>query len=298
MHLSQFIFGFTFLVTSSFALSNTEFTYNVIDGGIEITGCVDACPSDLVIPEEIDGFSVTSIGHTAFMNKQITSLFIPGTLTNIDYAAFASNELTSVFIPNSVTSIGERAFWSNQLTSVNIPDNLTTIEEYTFHGNHLTNVTFPSNLTNIGNSSFGNNDITELVFPSSITSIGGSAFSVNELTSVIFLGNRPEIDIDAFNDNIFLENILYCSGATGWPGEDIQDLTIQLDSSCESEVQIQYSPLDLDQNGSFEALTDALILLRYAFGLRGDNLISDAIATDGNRTSAEDIEEHIQSLLP
>ena len=58
-----------------------------------------------------------------------------------------------------------------------------------------------------------------------------------------------------------------------------------------------YSPLDLDQNGSFEALTDALILLRYAFGLRGDNLINGAIATDANRTSAEDIEIHIDILF-
>ena len=58
-----------------------------------------------------------------------------------------------------------------------------------------------------------------------------------------------------------------------------------------------YSPLDLDQNGSFEALTDALILLRYAFGLRGDNLINGAIATDANVTTAEEIEIHIQSLL-
>ena len=59
-----------------------------------------------------------------------------------------------------------------------------------------------------------------------------------------------------------------------------------------------YSPLDLDQNGSFDALTDALILLRYAFGLRGDSLISNAVASDANRTTAEDIEAHIQSLLP
>jgi hypothetical protein len=59
-----------------------------------------------------------------------------------------------------------------------------------------------------------------------------------------------------------------------------------------------FSVFDIDQNGSFEALTDALILLRYAFGLRGDNLINGAIATDANRTSAEDIEAHIQSHLP
>jgi hypothetical protein len=71
-----------------------------------------------------------------------------------------------------------------------------------------------------------------------------------------------------------------------------------VNNSAATNPVVNYSVFDLDQNGSFEALTDALILLRYAFGLRGDNLINGAIALDGNRTSAEDIEEHIQSLLP
>ena len=63
---TQYILGFLILVSSSFALSNTQFTYNVIDGGIEVTGCVDGCPSDLVIPAEIDGYEVISIIDEAF----------------------------------------------------------------------------------------------------------------------------------------------------------------------------------------------------------------------------------------
>ena len=46
---AQYILGLVFLVSSSLALSNAEFTYNVIDGGIKLTGCIDECPSDLVI---------------------------------------------------------------------------------------------------------------------------------------------------------------------------------------------------------------------------------------------------------
>ena len=77
MHSRQFtqcILGLVFLATSSLALSNTEFTYNVIDGGIEITGCVDECPSDLVIPEEIDGLSVVEIENRAFIEKQLVKI--------------------------------------------------------------------------------------------------------------------------------------------------------------------------------------------------------------------------------
>ena len=56
--------------------------------------------------------------------------------------------------------------------------------------------------------------------------------------------------------------------------------------------------LDIDANGSFDALTDGLIILRYAFGLRGDNLIIGAISENAMRTNAADIEAYIESLIP
>jgi Zn-dependent metalloprotease len=55
---------------------------------------------------------------------------------------------------------------------------------------------------------------------------------------------------------------------------------------------------DIDGNGSVDALTDGLILLRYLFGLRGDSLISGTIAVDADRVSASDIETYIQSKMP
>jgi hypothetical protein len=56
--------------------------------------------------------------------------------------------------------------------------------------------------------------------------------------------------------------------------------------------------LDIDANGSFDALTDGLIILRYAFGLRGQALISDVIPEDAMRAEAADIEAYIETLLP
>jgi hypothetical protein len=254
----RYILGFVFLASSSYALSNTEFTYNIIDGGVEVTGCVGTCPSNLVIPDTIDGYSVTSIGSSAFEDNQLTSATIPDSVTIIHNAAFWKNPLTSLTIGSSVTNIGHSAFEYSQLNSLTIPD--------------------------------------------SVTSIGHAAFWGNQLTSVIFLGNRPEIDEVVFHGINDLATISYCSGATGWPGDAIEDIVPQLNDTCEAQNNqpetFQYSALDLDQNGSFDALTDALILLRYAFGLRDENLISGAVASDATRTSASEIEAHIQSLLP
>jgi hypothetical protein len=55
---------------------------------------------------------------------------------------------------------------------------------------------------------------------------------------------------------------------------------------------------DIDGNGSTDALTDGLLLLRYLFGLRGENLISGAISSDATRTTKEQIEQYLSLYMP
>ena len=50
---------------------------------------------------------------------------------------------------------------------------------------------------------------------------------------------------------------------------------------------IIFSTWDLDANGQTDALTDGLILLRYAFGLTGDTITNNAVATDSPLTTLE-----------
>jgi hypothetical protein len=56
--------------------------------------------------------------------------------------------------------------------------------------------------------------------------------------------------------------------------------------------------LDIDADGNVDALTDGLIILRYLFNLRGDNLVNGAIGENAMRTEAADVEAYIQSLMP
>ena len=58
------------------------------------------------------------------------------------------------------------------------------------------------------------------------------------------------------------------------------------------------SVADIDGNGSTDALTDGLLLLRYLFGLRGENLISGAISSDATRTTQEQIEQYLSLYMP
>ena len=52
---------------------------------------------------------------------------------------------------------------------------------------------------------------------------------------------------------------------------------------------IQLTSWDFDGNGTADALTDGLLLLRYTFNLRGESLTNGAIAID-SPMSASDVE--------
>ena len=56
--------------------------------------------------------------------------------------------------------------------------------------------------------------------------------------------------------------------------------------------------LDIDGNGAVDALTDGLLVLRYLFGLTGNSLIAGVVAEDATRTTAEEIEAYLASLMP
>jgi hypothetical protein len=56
--------------------------------------------------------------------------------------------------------------------------------------------------------------------------------------------------------------------------------------------------LDIDGNGTADALTDGLLIIRYLFGLRGSSLIAGAVDPLATRTTAPAIEAYIQTLMP
>lgn len=56
--------------------------------------------------------------------------------------------------------------------------------------------------------------------------------------------------------------------------------------------------IDVDGNGTADALTDGLLVIRYLFGLRGAALTQGAIGAGSLRVSATEIEQYLQSILP
>ncbi len=83
--------------------------YSVSDGKATITSCY--CGGDIVIPEEIEGYPVTTIGYRAFhLREMITGILLPDNLIRIEDEAFAGCKLLkSLVIPKNVQSIGSHA---------------------------------------------------------------------------------------------------------------------------------------------------------------------------------------------
>jgi len=115
------------------------------DGLVAITDCNTSAEGELVIPNEIEGLPVTSIGDNAFCGcSRLTLINIPDSITSIGSWAFdMCSSLTSITIPEGVTSIGGGAFnRCTSLTSINIPDSITSIGRWAFEGcSSLTSIT-------------------------------------------------------------------------------------------------------------------------------------------------------------
>ena len=80
---------------------------------VEVTGYDGNQPKgDLMIPDIVNDYSVTTIGYYAFQNcTGLTSITIPNSVTTIGDNAFANcTGLTSIDFPNGLTSIGRYAF--------------------------------------------------------------------------------------------------------------------------------------------------------------------------------------------
>lgn len=124
---------------SAGALTSGDFEYDVLeDGTIEITG-YNGDETELNIPSEIEGITVTSVGGDFWFCDGLTSVTIPDSVTNIGNHAFGGcPSLTSVTIPDSVTSIGEWAFsYCSILTNITIPDSVTRIDSFVFNNTPL-----------------------------------------------------------------------------------------------------------------------------------------------------------------
>lgn len=207
-------------------ISADAFSYevNAVGDGITITE-YHGNGGAVVIPAEIDGMAVTSIGERAFYDcETLTSISIPEGVTRIGESAFACCScLTSIAIPASVTEIGWGAFgktmfdctpWLNaqKKESPLVIVNGILIDARDCEGE----VVVPSSVTSIGDGAFRNcSEVTSVMLPERVTHIGQYAFSTcGRLTDITVPKGVMRIGERAFEYCASLTHVTLSEGVT------------------------------------------------------------------------------------
>lgn len=199
-------------VTVSYDIDTTDkiqyLDYEIKNGEVTITDCDKSITGELIIPSEIEGYPVVSIGSWAFGGcTGLTSITIPDSVTSIGDSAFSDcTGLTSINIPDGITRIGDHAFSRcTSLTKIKIPDSVTYIDWCAFYYcTGLTTITIPNGVTSINPGTFsGCSSLKSVIIPDSVTRIDGHAFDgCTGLTDVYYTGSEEQWNkISIYEDN-------------------------------------------------------------------------------------------------
>lgn len=230
-----------------YALWRTEFTFDIVTSSEGATCTVtgyNGTDTDITIPSEYEGLSVTAIAPSAFASwssrggsryVNLTSVIIPDTITEIGDEAFKDcgplisvtlsstvkkigngvfsgcSNLTNISLPESLETLGNQVFYGcKKLSSITtIPSHVTSFGEKIFASSGLTTYTVPSSMTVIPSGEFEEcKNLTSITIPNTVTSIGSYAFKGSGITSIIIPDNVRDISVGLFYNCENLTNVV------------------------------------------------------------------------------------------
>lgn len=220
--------------------------YTVSSNEACITGC-KGIGTSLVIPESIDGFTVTSIAENAFEgNSNIRSCVIPDSVKKVGAKAFrACPQLSEISIGSGVSDIGEYAFTAcPELSNIEvdaenniysnikgclfkngdtlliyagskeavIPDETILIGKGAFFGkSDISSITLPKNVELIDDHAFsGCLSLKSIDIPDSVKALGNGCFmSCNALQSVTLGNSLTSVPDNCFHSCSSLKSLTF-----------------------------------------------------------------------------------------
>ncbi len=247
-------------------IESGDYTYIVEDGTATILKYKEQA-EEIVIPDTIDGVTVTGIGASAFHQKNLKKITIPATVTEIaaenPFAAllFLEEIIVDEANENYVTSDGI-LYTKDMKTLVcypmmkkgdkfTIPNSVETIGIAAIYSTGLKEITLGSNIKTLNRHCFSFNEKLEKVDMSSITvtDIPPMCFAeCHALTDVTFSDSIINIDLGAFINCSALEKItlpenLDYVGQSAFQGTSVTEVIIPA-----SVTKINYSAFGYDEN--------------------------------------------------
>ena len=177
--------------------SSGDYEYTLTDEGTVCITKYTGEAEDLLIPEEIDGKTVTAIGSIAFEKcKTLLNVTIPEGVTSIGGGAFLScYHLQSISFPDSLAEMGESPFYScSDLTDLRFsPDHLylEVVDGVLFSKPDHRLIFYPK---------AGKKDVEIYEVPQGTEVIGSYAFAECPCVKIILPDSLKEIRSSAFSN--------------------------------------------------------------------------------------------------
>lgn len=178
-------------------------TYEINDGEVTITGCDESITGDVVIPDTIKGYPVTTIGTSLFYRcDKIESVVIPATVKKIGDDIFSGcDAIANITVDknNEYYSSDDHGVLFNKdksvlicfpenspLTEYAVPDTVEIIGSSAFaYCKNVNSISIPKSVTTLENKAFWNSDICgDIVLPYNVAKIDWGVFYGCNIESV------------------------------------------------------------------------------------------------------------------
>lgn len=280
---------------SAGSIDLTTFQYEVLSDG---TACIEALPATqyqngtMVIPSEIDGYTVSALSETLSYTDPVVDLTIPGTIKKVPSVFDRSSKLQTVVLKDGVAELAAFAFENDTaLSSVTLSNALTALGESAFEGcSALSALTLPNGLETIGSQAFAKSGLTSVTLPNSVRSVGREAFlecrqlktavlssgmteipngmfqRASSLTTVTIPASITSLGTNAFADCSALTTVYYGGSEAQWQAllnnggvnKELEQATVHCGTSTpespEEDDEAIVTPVNLSASSSAEGM--------------------------------------------
>lgn len=159
------------------------------------------CPfsTDIIIPEEINGYKVKLLADNLFSDSDVTSVYIPETVVDISVTAFENATcLTEIICEDGgdYSSVDGVLYNKDKTTLIKVPEAKTVINEYS------------EKLTDVAKNSFRNSCVKEIELPETVKYINESAFAFSQTEKIVLSENIKEIPEMCFYGSANLKEVI------------------------------------------------------------------------------------------